>query len=154
LSRKFRVVGGRDSAGAKANQPSSASPSIFDDLKKLRAELARADYATTGATHRPRRRSRAKDTFAPMPHRAIELYPQLGGAAWAVLIELDRMILAQRNKNPVLFWSPQLKAAGMSRTAKNAALRKLEAAGVIKIKWRGPGLAPLVWHLGYPETDG
>jgi hypothetical protein len=94
--------------------------SIFDDMDKLRAGLASAGVASTRSTlddsRRLQRRPRAKGTFAPIPHRAIELYRHIGGAPWAVLIELDRMIFAGRGRNPVIFWSRRLQAAGWGDT--------------------------------------
>ena len=40
-----------------------------------------------------RRRVRVKETFARIPHqRGMELYGRIGGAAWVILLELDRLI--------------------------------------------------------------
>jgi hypothetical protein len=100
---------------------------------------------------RPRRRERAAETFARIPHdRAFELYRHIGGAAWVILIELDHLILAQHGKNPVLFWSPRLRNVFASST-RSKALRQLEAAGVVRIEERGRGLSPWVTHLWYPR---
>jgi hypothetical protein len=117
---------------------------VFDDMDALRAEMAT-----------PARRSRITETFARIPHdRAIELYRhKIGGPAWVVLIELDRLVLKQRGKNPVRFWSPRLRAAGLIARTRMRALRQLEAAGVVKIEWRGKGLSPWVTHLWYPLQD-
>jgi hypothetical protein len=117
---------------------------IFDDLEKLRADL--------GA---PLRRDRSVETFARIPHdRALALYRyKLSGAAWLVLIELDRLILKQRGKNPVRFWSPRLRAVGLVTRTRMRALCQLEAAGVIKIEQKGNGLSPWVTHLWYPCQD-
>ena len=117
---------------------------VFDDLDKLRADLAA-----------PLRRERITETFARIPHdRAIELYRhKIGEPAWAVLIELDRLVLKQRGKNPVRFWSPKLRTAGLTARTRARALRRLEAAGVIKIERRGKGLSPWVTHLWYHRQD-
>ena len=69
------------------------------------------------------------------------------------LIELDRMIIAARGKNPVLFWSPRLRAAGLTKTTRTRALRQLEAVGVVEIMWRERGLSPLVRHRWYPRQS-
>jgi hypothetical protein len=132
--------------------------SIFDDMDGLRAAFVAPSImptATTAAKSGPLRRARGKETFAPIPHdRAIELYRRrISGSAWAVLVELDRMILAQRGKNPVLFWSPKLRAAGLRASYRTKVLRELEAAGVVEVTWRGRGLSPLVRHLWYPPRD-
>jgi hypothetical protein len=81
--------------------PVGQDPSdVFSDIEKLRTDLAA-----------PLRRQRAVETFARIPHdRALELYRhKLSGTAWLVLIELDRILLKARGKNPVRFWSPRLR---------------------------------------------
>jgi hypothetical protein len=117
---------------------------VFDDLDKLRADL--------GA---PLRRERLPETFARIPHdRALDLYRhKISGAAWLVLIEIDWLIFKQRGKNPVRFWSPRLRAAGLVTRTRMRALRQLEAAGVIKIERKGKGLSPWVTHLWYRCQD-
>jgi hypothetical protein len=117
-----------------------------------------ADYGPVGEpTQRShararQQRARATETFARIPYdRALELYQRrISGSAWVVLVELDHIILSQHSKNPVLFWSPKLKALGLTEHTRQRALRQLEAAGVIKIEPRGEGLAPLVTHLWHP----
>ena len=71
---------------------------VFNDLGKLRTDLAA-----------PLRRQRIVETFARIPHdKALELYRhKIDRAAWVVLIELDRLVLKARGKNPVRFWSPR-----------------------------------------------
>jgi hypothetical protein len=137
------------------------SASIFDDMTKLRADLTDGipDAATISvagkAGKRPAMPTREPQTFAPIPHDyAVELYRHnVGGAAWSVLIELHRMIFAARGRNPVGFWSPRLRAAGLTARTRARALRQLEAAGVIEVEWRGPGLSPQVRHLRYPRRE-
>ena len=146
---KLRLVGkGEGSDGAN---------SIFDDIDKLRAAVASTDAASSCAASdgsRSLRRQRSEETFARIPHdRGLELYRRhrISGPAWAALIELDRMILAQRGKNPVRFWSPRLRVAGLTSGVRIRALLQLKAAGVIEIEQRGAGLSPWVTHLWYPR---
>jgi hypothetical protein len=143
---KLRLVGKGES--------SDGAGSIFDDMDGLRAAVATgpATNAITSGGPRQLRRPRETETFARIPHdRALELWRhRIGGPAWAVLIELDRMILAQRGKNPIIFWSPKLRAAGLTGGNKARALRELEAAKVVEVTWRERGLGPLVRHLWYP----
>jgi hypothetical protein len=115
---------------------------VFNDLDKLRAEM--------GA---PLRRARTAETFARIPHdRALKLnWRKISGTAWLVLIELDRLILKAGGRNPVRFWSPRLRAAGVTQWKRLRALRQLEGAGVIEIEQRGKGLSPMVTHLWYPR---
>jgi hypothetical protein len=145
---KLRLVGKGEEDGGGAG--------VFDDLDKLRVELASAEALrppSGTAGHMSSLRRREVETFARIPHnRALKLYPRrLTGSAWAVLIELDRLILAARGRNPVLFWSPRLRAAGLTRHVRTQALKRLEAAGVVEVEWRGHGLAPMVRHLWFPE---
>jgi hypothetical protein len=113
---------------------------VFDDLEGLRADLKSP----------PQRRSRAVETFARIPHdKALAL--ELSGTAWRVLIELDRIILKGRGQNPVRFWSPRLRAAGIRDKNRWRGLRELERAGIIHVKPIGPGRAPWVFHSWYPK---
>jgi hypothetical protein len=118
---------------------------IFNDLDKLKSDL----------TNPPERRTRTAETFARIPHdRALALYRhRLTPAAWAVLIELDRLILKRRGQNPVRFASARLRAAGIKENVRALALQQLVAAGAVRVLHRGPGLAPLVTHLWYPTRD-
>jgi hypothetical protein len=131
--RRLRLVSSRDPTD------------IFDDLDRLRQEQR------DGLIVRYKRQ-RSIETFARIPHdRALELYRhQITGAAWVVLIELDRLILKRRGQNPVRLISSRLTAAGVSHHTRRRALRQLEAAGAIKLQYRGEGLAPWVAHLWYP----
>jgi hypothetical protein len=103
------------------------------------------------AAHRRLRPSLVRETeaFARIPHsRGLDLYKQIGGPAWAVLIELDRMILVGRGKNPVTFWSRRLNAAGLTMHTRERALLELEEAGVLEVERRGQGLSPRVRTTG------
>jgi hypothetical protein len=130
---------------------------IFDDLDKLRADVEVPPPSAPAQPICPLRFRRwcEAETFSRIPHdRAIELYRhRIGDAAWAVLIELDRMILTQRGKNPVRFWSPRLRDLGLTAHTREKALRRLEAAGVVIVEKRGRGLSPWVTHLWYPRQD-
>jgi hypothetical protein len=124
----------------------------FEEVIKQR----RAQKKTRSKALKPRsHRVRETETFARILHdRALELYNhRIGGAAWITLIELDRMILAQRGKNPVLFWSPRLRGAGLVAHGRAKALGQLEAAGAVKVESRGRGLSPWVTHLWHPLRD-
>lgn len=130
MSRRRRLAG--------ATYPAD----IFRDLDALRQGRA------------PGRRPRAKETFAMIPHdRAMALCPRLSGAAWLLLIELDRAHLKGRCRNPIQLPGARLKAAGLSRHSRQRALRRLEAAGVIRIEQRGRGRNPWVEHLWYERQD-
>jgi hypothetical protein len=94
------------------------------------------------------RRARTSATFARIPHdQALELYRRgISSAAWAVLIELDRIILKSGGRNPVLLWSSRLRAVGITHSRRRHALRQLEVAGVISVTRRRSGLGLLVTH--------
>jgi hypothetical protein len=117
---------------------------VFDDLGKLRKEQAV-----------PVRRQRAVETFARIPHeRAYALYRhRVSAAAWVLLVELDRLVLKARGRNPVLLWSSALRDLGVTHNTRARALRELEAAGAVRIEKRGRGLSPMVTHLWYEQRE-
>jgi hypothetical protein len=131
--RHLRLVGSPD--------PSS----VFDDLSKLQQEQRGA----------PARRTRAMQTFARIPHdAALALYRhRLPCAAWVLLIELDRILLKKRCKNPFKLSSSRLRGIGLRDQTRQRALRQLEAAGVIKVERIGQGMSPWVTHLWFPLWD-
>ena len=121
--------------------------SIFDDMEALRAE-----HRKPALQHK----RRTTETFARFPHeRALELYGRIGGPAWALLIELDRLIFKGRGRNPVKLSNHNLKRIGMSRDSKITGLRRLERAGVISIISRGGRAsgAPSILHHWYEAQD-
>ena len=118
-----------------------AAGSPFDDLDALRQALP--PVAT--------RRERSSETFARIPHaRGLELgRRKLSGAAWGVLIVLDRLILMGHGQNPVRFTYRAREAIGLSRYRTLRALEQLVDAGVISIEQR-PDRVPLVTHKWFP----
>ena len=122
--------------------------SVFDDLDALRKS---SDSSTPALRHK----HRTTETFARFPHdRALELYGRIGGPAWTLLIELDRLIFKGRGRNPVKLTNHNLKRIGMSRNAKITGLRRLERAGVITVISRGGGgHAPTILHHWYEARD-
>ena len=121
--------------------------SIFDDLDTLR----QAQGAPTKPAIRGQRRPRLAETFARIPHdRARRLY-HLSGSAWALLIELDRLILEGRGRNPVRLTTKSLKASGLSEKRKRSGLYELETTGVITVE-RQCGRSPLVTHLWFATS--
>jgi hypothetical protein len=118
--------------------------SVFDDLEALR----RAHSAPTKPAFQGQRRQRLAETFARIPHdRARRLY-RLSGAAWALLIELDRLIFEGRGCNPVRLTTKSLKDSGLTEKRKRYGLEELEDAGVIAVE-RKRGRSPLITHLWY-----
>jgi len=98
----------------------------------------------------PRKRTRTRETFAQIPHkRGIELYGHIDGAAWVILLELDRLIFKSFGRNPVRLANHKFEAVGMPRNTKWKALRQLEAAGVIAVVQEGQEAA-LITHNWHP----
>jgi hypothetical protein len=115
---------------------------VFEDLDQLRADTAGA----------PERRRRSVETFARIPHdKGLAL--DVPGAAWRILIELDRLILKAGGRNPILLSSKRLRAIGLTSGTRMRALRRLEVAGVIVVKQRGRGHGPWVFHTWYPKQS-
>jgi hypothetical protein len=126
---KLRLVGAPDPAD------------IFDDLTALRREQR---------ARGPQRRPRATETFARIPHdQARALYPRLGSPAWALLIELDRLIFKGRGRNPVKLTSEALRGSGLTRWQVERGLHRLERAGAITVE-RKRGRCPFATLLWYP----
>lgn len=129
MVRKFRVV---------KNDPSG----VFDDLDALRARMPAVTMD---------KRTRTTETFARFPHdRALAMPTSISNAGWKILVELDRLILKGRGRNPVRLTNHRLRELGISRETKQYQLRRLEAAGVIKIETQQRKGA-VVTHLWFPE---
>jgi hypothetical protein len=115
---------------------------VFEDLDQLRADL----------TAPPQRRKRLTETFARIPHdKGLAL--DVPGAAWRILIELDRLILKAGGRNPIPLSSKRLRTIGLNSGTRMRALRRLEAAGVILVKRRARGHGPWVFHTWYPKQS-
>ena len=128
------------------------APDVFDDLDVLRATTPQlTPKAFSGS---PRRRQRSTESFARIPYaKGLPLHQHdIGSAGWTILLELDRLILEARGRNPVSLTNYRLRQYGVDRAGKWRALRKLEAAGVIAIERRGRE-APLITHLWFPVHD-
>jgi hypothetical protein len=81
--------------------------------------------------------------------RTRELPVGVSNAGWKILVELDRLILKGRGRNPVRLTNQRLRELGINRATKQYQLRRLGAAGTIKVetqerKWT------LVTHLWFP----
>jgi hypothetical protein len=120
--------------------------SVFDDLDALR----RAQAVPARPAFRGQHRQRIEETFARIPfNRARVLYRHIGGPAWMLLIELDRLVFEGRGKNPVRLTSAARRASGMTKWTLYRSLRLLEAAGIVTVK-RKRGRCPLVTFLWHP----
>ena len=127
--RRFHVV--------KTDDPAA----VFDDLDALQQE--KPVVAT--------KRARTTETFARFPHnRALAMPTSISNAGWKILVELDRLILKGRGRNPVRLTNHRLRELGISRETKQYQLRRLEAAGLIKIETQ-QRKGTVVTHLWFPE---
>jgi hypothetical protein len=79
----------------------------------------------------------------------MKLYGRIDGAAWIILLELDRLIFKSFGQNPVRLTNQNLAAVGMPRNTKSKALRQLQDANVITVVRDGQAAA-LVTHLWHP----
>ena len=115
----------------------------FDDLEALRRAQSTATRPAIQG-----RRPRLAESFARIPHdQARRLYGR-SGSAWALLIELDRLIFEGHGRNPVRLTSKVLKASGLTEKRKRYGLEELEDAGVIAVE-RKQGRSPLITHLWF-----
>jgi hypothetical protein len=126
--RKFHVVKTKDPAA------------VFDDLDALREAMP-----TAGS-----KRARSTALFARIPHERAQTWgPHISSAGWMILIEIDRLILKGRGRNPVRLTNHRLRELGIGRDTKQYQLRRLAVAGVVKVeteqrKWT------VVTHLWFP----
>ena len=130
VRRRFHVV--------KTNDPAA----VFDDIDALREAMPAV------ATKRPR----TSETFARIPHDRAAALRDIGGVGWLILVEIDRLILKSRGRNPVRLTNHRMHQLGISRESKRYYLRRLEMAGVVKVqsearKWT---VVTLLW---FPVQD-
>src|SRR5262245_2410164 len=81
---------------AKLHLVGQDTADVFNDLDQRRAPMAVLQ-----------RRAKTAETFARIPHnKGLALYrSRIGRGAWAILIELDRLILKAGGRNPVRLWA-------------------------------------------------
>jgi hypothetical protein len=92
-------------------------------------------------------------SYALVPHDfAVALYRhKLGNAGWLLFFEIDRVVFKSR-RNPVRFTHTRWRSLGLARSTRVRALRRLKAAGVIRVTFEG-NRAPLVTCLWRGLTD-
>lgn len=105
-------------------------------------------FQKTSASPKPKRQSRRTEVeFAMLPYKqTLAAAGHTGCAVLAVLIELNHQVFVT-HKNPVALTNSALRSVGISHQAKLRALRQLEAAVVVKVRWRGRRRSPLVTVL-------
>jgi hypothetical protein len=103
------------------------------------------------------RRSEEAAEFPPEPFRQIpdtvwfrlaEHKP--GDAAWACVMELERMV-SRHGENPTRLSSGRLRGYGVADRTRERALKKLVKIGLIEIAPTKKGMAPLVTSLWRPR---
>ena len=77
-----------------------------------------------------------------------KLFHHIGGPAWLLLVEIDRLIFEGGGRNPVKLTTDALQGSGLTRWEKERGLRLLEQARVITVQ-RKRGRCPFVTHLWY-----
>jgi hypothetical protein len=127
----LRVVSSKDDA----DDPLFADYGPAAGAPKGRARRPLAD--------KPFARTYLEDADRLFEHRA-------SGAAWRLLVEIDRLVLAQRGANPVRLYSPRLRRIGLTAHLRQRALRQLVKAGLVEVTQNSKGLGPWVRHLSYP----
>jgi hypothetical protein len=113
---------------------------VFDDIDALREAIPAVAA----------KRARSAETFARFPHeRALALPASISNAGWKILVELDRLMLKGRGRNPVRLTNHRLRELGIGRMTKQRQLRQLETAGVIEVQSRARAWTEVA-HLWFP----
>jgi hypothetical protein len=118
---------------------------VFDyaSLALTPGQLAEAQ----GQARPVRARKAAPEAFVQLPYGpTLGAAGRLRNAPLAVLVELAYQSF-KTHKDTVLLSNAALRAVGISPDAKVRALRRLEAAGMVKVAWRGGKKTPLVTLL-------
>jgi hypothetical protein len=103
--------------------------------------------ARAQSSERKRGRKAEPEAFVLLPYeRTLAAAGRLRDAPMAVLVELAHRAF-KTHKNPVLLSNAALAVAGVSHDAKVRSLRRLEAAGLVVVDWRGGKKTPLVTLL-------
>ena len=90
------------------------------------------------------RKRNGNASFVMLPYeQTLAAAGRLENPILAVLVELTYRRF-KTHKNPVPLTNEALAAVGVSRWAKNRALKRLEAAGLVKVTWRRRRTNPLV----------
>jgi hypothetical protein len=116
-------------------------------LRSIRVDgLGNTPDLDGAADARSRKQGRS---WAQIPHhQGIALAKRLRSSqAWAVLLALDYAIFKAKS-NPTRLTNKLLTSFGITRERKRIALRRLEAEGVVSVKWDNKR-APMVtshWH--------
>jgi hypothetical protein len=132
------------------DRPDFSKARVVNLAEVLEQRRANAQKAKTATRSRPSRRPRSEETFARFPYgRARDLFRQIGGPAWMLLIEIDRLVLENKGRNPVKLTTEALEGSDLTRRQVQRGLRRLERAEVITVEHRS-GRCPLVAHLWYP----
>jgi hypothetical protein len=118
-----------------------------EQLAELQEASSKVERFKSHAKTQPKRVSLRPEAFVMLPYaQTLEVAGRLGGAAAAVMAELAYLAF-RAHRSQVILANAALQAVGVSPDAKVRALRRLEAAGMVAVDWRGPGRSPLVTLL-------
>jgi hypothetical protein len=120
------------------------------DLDKLRlTPEMMTKRAEAGSKIQPAKRLHPArpEAFIKLPYeRTLAAAGKLQNAPLAVLAEVAYQAFKTHRKQVPLA-NAKLKSIGIKRDAKMRALRRLEAAGLVAVDWRGRGRSPLITLL-------
>ena len=83
-----------------------------DDVDPLFADYGPAAGAPKDQARRPLAAKPFARVYLDVADRLFE--HRVSGAAWRLLIEIDRLVLTQRGRNPVLLYSRRLRNIGLA----------------------------------------
>jgi hypothetical protein len=111
-------------------------------------------FMTGHPTNRKRRqRPQVTEPFAAITYAvARKMWDcRVSGAAWFLLIELDRLLFGPGGENPLRLTSRKLTSSGLTSWTANRKLYQLERAGLISVfrqRGRCPVITPLWKNFG------
>lgn len=105
--------------------------------KELQEQLFAAQAARAAAQTGKRLKRRSRTKFVMLPYGpTMQAAGKMNDATLAVMVELAYLVFKTRNSEVVLN-NAVLSGVGISRWAKQRALRKLKTAGLVMVTWRG-----------------
>ena len=123
----------------------------------IRGEDLKSFLTSHPAARKRRQRPQVTEPFAAITYAVARKLRdcRVSGAAWFLLIELDRLLFGPGGENPLRLTSRKLTTSGLTSWTTNRKLYQLERAGLISVfrqRGRCPVITPLWKNFGAART--